>query len=141
MFEAGYAKRRLRLGNASRAGQMLFSTVFPSDSLWLFLFVTTPYRNYSHVILEMSKRRFNPSLEEDNTPIVEKLYKYAFQPLLFLMSDFRQSQPNFHAAGGFMADDDEQEEIREQIAEAKQKSWQHFYFLRFFGQGLMLLLD
>uniref|UniRef100_A0A1I7XGU9 XPA_C domain-containing protein n=1 Tax=Heterorhabditis bacteriophora TaxID=37862 RepID=A0A1I7XGU9_HETBA len=55
----------------------------------------------------MSKRRFNPT-DEDKTPIVEKLY--------------RENQPSFHGAGGFMDDDDEYQQKRESIAEARQKS-------------------
>ncbi|VDN35633.1 unnamed protein product [Cylicostephanus goldi] len=55
----------------------------------------------------MSKRRFNPS-DEDKIPIVEKLY--------------RQNQPSFQAAGGFMDDDDEYQQRREEISEAKQRT-------------------
>ncbi|KAE9418609.1 hypothetical protein Angca_008026 [Angiostrongylus cantonensis] len=54
----------------------------------------------------MSKRRFNPS-NDDKVPIVEKLYK--------------QNQPSFRTAGGFMEDDDEYQERREQIIESRQR--------------------
>ncbi|VDO42907.1 hypothetical protein V3C99_004757 [Haemonchus contortus] len=54
----------------------------------------------------MPKRRFNPP-EEEKIPTVEKLYK--------------QNQPSFNAAGGFMDDDDEYQERREEISKSRQQ--------------------
>ncbi|WKX87914.1 hypothetical protein Q1695_007935 [Nippostrongylus brasiliensis] len=54
----------------------------------------------------MPKRSFVPS-GLDNVPIVEKLY--------------RLNQPSFHSAGGFMEDDDQYQERKEQISKAKQQ--------------------
>ncbi|ETN69602.1 hypothetical protein RB195_004147 [Necator americanus] len=54
----------------------------------------------------MSKRRHNTS-GEDRIPIVEKLY--------------RENQPSFECAGGFMDDDDQYQERRDELSESKQR--------------------
>ena len=54
------------------------------------------------------------------TPVFDEVKRFLIQ----LLSDFwfRQNQPAFDAAGGFMDDDDVYQQRRDEISEAKQKS-------------------